>query len=156
MSIQVISVNRKAYHDYHVLETLEVGIALVGTEVKSLRKGDANLRDAYARIENGEVWLHNAHIARYDAGNRYNHDPLRPRKLLMHRKEIDELARRLHEGGTTLIPLRLYFKDSHRVKLEIGLARGKKQYDKREAIAKRDVEREMARAVRRDPVTSRQ
>ena len=155
MPTQAVAVNRKAYHDYHVLESLEVGIALMGTEVKSLRKGDVNLRDAYARVENGEVWLHNAHIARYDAGNRFNHDPLRPRKLLLHRKQINELNRRLQEGGTTLVPLRLYFKDSHRVKLELGLVRGKKQYDKREAIAKRDVEREIARAVRRDVVPTR-
>ncbi len=147
--IKTIAVNRKAFHDYHVLEALEAGIALTGTEIKSVRAGQVNLRDGYARVENGEVWLYNTHIARYDAGNRFNHEPTRPRKLLLHRKQINELARETQSRGLTLAPLRLYLKDDI-AKLELGLVRGKKQYDKRQAEAKREADREIARAVRHE------
>lgn len=150
MSDKVFATNRKAFHDYHVLEALEAGIALTGTEVKSVRAGRVNLREGYARVEDREVWLHNTHISPYDQGNRYNHEPTRRRKLLLHRKEILRLMQRLQrEGGTTLVPLRLYDKKGH-VKVELALVRGKRQYDKREAIARRDAEREIARAVRRN------
>ena len=149
MTVKVVALNRKAYHDYHVLDTLEVGIALTGTEIKSIRAGTVNLREAYARIEGGDVWLFNAHIARYESGNRFNHEPMRSRRLLLHRKEIRELDRRMREKGLTLVPLKLYFKD-HLAKLELGLVRGKKLYDKREAQAEREAEIEMGRAVRRE------
>ena len=153
MTIKVVALNRKAYHDYHVLDTLEVGIALTGTEIKSIRAGTVNLREAYARIEGGDVWLFNAHIARYESGNRFNHEPTRSRRLLLHRKEIRELDRRMREKGLTLVPLKLYFKD-HLAKLELGLVRGKKLYDKREAQAQREAEIEMGRAVRREALTT--
>lgn len=154
MAIKVVALNRKAYHDYHVLETYEAGLALLGTEIKSIRTGGANLRDAYARVENGEVWLHNVHIARYDPGNRFNHDPERPRKLLLHKKEIQELAMQTQGKGLTVVPLKLYLKD-HLAKVELGVVRGKKQFDKRQAEAKREAEREIGRAVRREAVTAR-
>lgn len=153
MPIKVVTLNRKAYHEYQVLDSLEAGIALTGTEIKSIRAGAVNLREAYARVEQGEVWLYNVHIARYDAGNRYNHEPTRPRRLLLHRKEIQELNRKAQEKGLTLVPLKLYLKD-HLAKVELGLARGKKLYDKREAEARRAAEREMARAVRRETLPS--
>lgn len=151
MAIKVVALNRKAYHDYHVLETYEAGVALLGTEIKSIRTGGVNLRDAYARVENGEVWLHNVHIARYDPGNRYNHDPDRPRKLLLHKKEITELLMQTQGKGLTVVPLKLYLKD-HLAKLELGVVRGKKQFDKRQAEAKREAEREIGRATRREAV----
>lgn len=153
MPIKVVALNRKAYHDYHVLDTFEAGIALLGTEIKSIRTGGVNLRDAYARVENGEAWLHNVHIARYDPGNRFNHDPHRPRKLLLHRKEIRELAVQTQGKGLTVVPLKLYLKD-HLAKVELGVVRGKRQYDKRQAEAKREAEREMGRAVRREAVAN--
>ena len=149
MSIHVVAVNRKAYYDFHVLESLEAGIALTGTEIKSVRAGAVNLREAYAQVEKGEVWLHNAHIARYEAGNRNNHEPTRPRRLLLHRRQIHDLERQIQEKGVTLIPLKLYLKDQL-AKVELGLVRGKKQYDKRESIARREAERDIARAVRRE------
>ena len=149
MSIHVVAMNRKAYYDYHVLESLEAGIALTGTEIKSVRAGAVNLREAYAQVVEGEVWLLNTHIARYEAGNRNNHEPTRPRRLLLHRRQIHELQRQIQEKGVTLIPLKLYLKDQL-AKVELGLVRGKKQYDKRESIARREAEREMARAVRRE------
>jgi SsrA-binding protein len=143
----VIAVNRKAYHDYHIQETLEAGIALKGSEIKSIRDGRVNLRDAYARPENGELWLFNCHIASYDAASYNTHEPLRPRKLLLHRKEIDSLAGKVMQRGLTLVPLRLYIK--HGVaKIELGIAKGKRIYDKREVIARRDAEREMDRALK--------
>lgn len=145
MKIQTISVNRKAYHDYHVLETVEAGLALTGTEIKSVRAGKVNLRQAFARPEGGELWLLNAHIAAYDAGNRHNHEPERPRKLLLHREQIDDLSRKVVQRGFTLVPLKLYIKDSL-AKVEIGLARGKRVYDKRQTIIGREAEREMDRA----------
>ncbi|MBI2887497.1 MAG: SsrA-binding protein SmpB [Chloroflexi bacterium] len=153
MTVKVIAANRKAYHDYHVLDAIEAGIALTGTEIKSIRAGAVNLREAYARIEDGQAWLYNVHVSRYDPGNRFNHEPTRARRLLLHRKEIQELHRRMLEKGLTLVPLRLYLKEGL-AKVELGLVRGKKQYDKREAEARREAEREMARAVRREVATA--
>jgi len=144
---QTISVNRQAYHDYFVDETIEAGLALTGTEVKSIRAGHVNLRGAFARVRQDEVWLEGMHIAVYEQGTYMNHDPLRPRKLLLHRRQIDRLVGRIQAKGLTLIPLRLYF-SNNRVKVELGLCRGKKLYDKREAIHKRESEREMARALK--------
>jgi SsrA-binding protein len=144
---KVLATNRKAYHDYHIEETYETGIALTGTEIKSVRAGSVNLRDAYAQVKNGELWLMNVHIAPYEPASRQNVDPYRDRKLLMHRKEILRLFGRVQEKGFTLVPLRMYLK-KNRTKLEIGLARGKRQYDKREAISKRDAAREIERAVK--------
>lgn len=145
--IQVVAENRKARHDYHVEETVEAGLVLTGTEVKSLRLGRAQLREGYAAIDRGEAYLYNVHISPYDHGNRFNHDPLRRRKLLMHKGEIMRLLGRVREKGYTLVPLRLYFKRG-RAKLEIGLARGKKVYDKRADIAERDANRAIERALR--------
>ncbi len=141
---ETVTVNRQAYHDYFVDETIEAGVALTGTEVKSARAGPVTLRGAYARIKDDQVWLEGAHIAEYEHGTWTNHDPLRPRRLLLHRKEITRLEQRVQAKGQTLIPLKMYFK-GNRLKVEIGLCRGKKLYDKREAIAKRDAERELAR-----------
>ena len=145
---KTITVNKKAYHDYHILETLEAGMVLTGTEIKSIRGGRVNIRDAYAKPENGELWLFNSHIAAYSAGSRSNHDPERPRKLLLHRGQIAYLAQMADQKGLTLVPLRLYIKRG-RAKLELGLARGKKSYDKREAIARRESERELERVFRK-------
>lgn len=141
--------NRRALHDYQILETLEAGLELTGTEVKSIRAGRVNLRDAYARVENGELWLIGAHIAPYDQGNRFNHEPTRPRKALVHKGELEELRAETQQRGLTLVPLRLYDRRG-KIKVELALARGKKEYDKRQAIARRAAEREIARAVRRD------
>ncbi len=146
-STKTLATNRKAYHDYHIEETYETGVALTGTEIKSVRAGSVNLRDSYAQVKNGELWLLNVHIAPYEPASRQNVDPYRDRKLLMHRKEILRLFGRVQEKGFTLVPLRMYLK-KNRAKLEIGLARGKRQYDKREAISKRDAAREMERAVK--------
>lgn len=145
--IKVISVNRRATHDYFIDERYEAGIVLTGTEIKSIREGRVNLREGYARVLNGEVYLTGVHIAPYEQGNRYNHEPLRDRKLLLHRNEIAELVGRVKQRGYTLIPLQLYLKNG-RAKVEIGLARGKHQYDKRESIARRDAQREIERALR--------
>ena len=147
-TIKVITVNRQAYHDYFVERTIEAGIALVGTEIKSIRDGKVNLRGSYAIARNGELWLENAHIAVYEHGNRYNHEPMRNRKLLLHRREIEQLQAKVATKGLTLIPLKLYLKGG-KAKLELGLCRGKKLYDKREAIAERDVKREMERVIRK-------
>lgn len=147
MVIKTIATNRKAYHDYEVVDTLEAGIVLTGTEIKSIREGRVNLRDGFAIIRGGEVWLLNVHIAPYPGGNRQNHEPRRERKLLLHRREINRLAGRVQEKGWTLVPLRLYLKDN-RAKIELGLVRGKREYDKREAIAKREAEREVQRGVK--------
>jgi SsrA-binding protein len=146
--IKIISVNRQAYHDYFVERTIEAGISLVGTEIKSIREGKVNLRGSYAIARNGELWLENAHIAVYEHGNRYNHEPLRNRKLLLHRREIEQLQAKVATKGLTLIPLKLYLKGG-KAKIELGLCRGKKLYDKREAIAERDVKREMERVIRK-------
>ncbi|MCX7839848.1 MAG: SsrA-binding protein SmpB [Anaerolineae bacterium] len=145
---KVLATNRKAHHDYHIEETYEAGIALTGTEIKSVRAGSVNLRDSYAQVKNGELWLLNTHIAPYEPASRQNVDPYRDRKLLMHRHEIMRLQGRVQEKGYTLVPLRMYLK-KNRVKVEIGLARGKRQYDKREAISKRDAAREIERALKR-------
>ena len=145
--IKVVTVNRQAYHDYTVESTVEAGISLVGTEIKSIREGRVNLRGSYAMVRNGEIWLENAHIAVYEHGNRYNHEPTRNRKLLLHSREIKQLTTRVATKGLTLIPLRLYLKGG-KAKIELGLCRGKKLYDKREAIAERDVRRDMERIVR--------
>jgi len=144
---RTITVNRKAYHDYHIQETLEVGIALRGSEIKSIRAGRVNLRDAYARPENGELWLYNSHIASYDAASYNTHEPTRPRKLLLHREEIDGLAGKVMQRRLTLVPLKLYIKHGI-AKIELGVARGKRVYDKREVIARREAEREMDRALK--------
>lgn len=147
MSIKIIVSNRKVYHEYEVLQTQEAGIALQGTEVKSLRAGKVNLGDAYCRVtENMEVWLMNAHIAPYDFGNIHNHDPLRERALLLHKNEIRRLYGQVREKGLALVPTKLYFKNG-RVKIEIALAKGKKLYDKRESLKKKESQRDMARAV---------
>ena len=137
--------NRKARHEYHIEETFETGIVLVGTEVKSIRLGKASLQEAYCKVEGGEVIIHGMHIAPYEQGGRFNVDPLRTRKLLMHKSEIHKIDRRAQEKGLTLIPIKLYFTRGY-AKLEIGLARGKKLWDKREAITERDVERDRRRA----------
>lgn len=142
-----ITVNRKANHEYHIIQTIEAGIALVGTEVKSLRQGKANLVDGYAKIENGEVWLVNVNISEYTQGNINNHDPRRDRKLLLNRSEIRKLIGKTKEKGLTLVPLRLYFKNG-KVKVELALAKGKKVYDKRESIAKRDFQRQQERRIK--------
>jgi SsrA-binding protein len=142
-----ITVNRKATHEYSILLTIEAGIVLVGTEVKSLRQGKANLVDGYAKIENGEVWLVNAHISEYTQGNINNHDPRRDRKLLLNKNEIRKLIGKTREKGLTLIPLRLYFKNG-KVKVELALAKGKKVYDKRRDIAKKDFQREQERRIK--------
>jgi len=148
MAEKTIAVNRKARHDYFIDETVEAGLALKGTEIKSIRAGRVNLRDGYAQVKNGEIWLLNVHIAAWETASHETHEPRRPRKLLLHRYQINRLADKVQAKGYTLVPLRLYLKD-RRAKVEIGLARGKKQYDKREAIAKREAEREMERAIRR-------
>ncbi|MDD5312259.1 MAG: SsrA-binding protein SmpB [Dehalococcoidia bacterium] len=149
-STKPITVNKKAYHDYHILESYEAGIVLKGSEIKSIRAGRVNIRDAYARPDNGELWLYNSHIATYQAASHDTHQPDRRRKLLMHRKQIAELAAQTDQKGLTLIPLRLYIKDGV-AKLELGLGRGKRQFDKRAVIAKRDTEREVERAMKSRP-----
>ena len=144
----VITVNRKAYHDYHIEDRLEAGLVLKGSEIKSIREGKVSISDAYAKPENGELWLYNSHIASYDAASYNTHEPTRPRKLLLHRKEIDILSGKVIQKGLTLVPLKLYIKGGI-AKVELGVARGKKAYDKREAIARRDAEREAERAMKR-------
>ena len=144
--------NRRATHDFEIHDKIECGIALVGTEVKSLRDGHANLEDSFARIENGEVWLHGAEIPEYHFGNRLNHKPKRPRKLLLHRREIEKFAGKAEEKGFTLVPLRMYFKGG-RAKVEIAVAKGKQTHDKRESLkkaeSKRDIDRAMSAAKRK-------
>ena len=142
---KVITVNRSARHDYFVLETFEAGIELFGTEVKSLRAGTVNLKDSYCRVEDGELFVYGMHVSPYERGNIFNRDPLRPRKLLMHKREITRLLGQVTRDGCTLIPLSLYFSGS-RVKVELGLCKGKKLYDKRESDAKRSAAREIERA----------
>ena len=148
MVIKTVATNRKAYHNYHIQESIEAGIALTGTEIKSIRAGRVSLGDAYVKPEGGELWLLNAHIARYEAGSYMSHTPTRPRKLLLHRKEINNLSSQVLEKGFTLVPLRLYIKDSI-AKVEVALAKGKKLYDKRESISRRETEREIDRALKK-------
>lgn len=147
-STKLITQNRRARHDYSIEETFEAGLALVGTEVKSCRAGKANLTDAYASVENGEAWLLQAHISPYSHGNRSNHEPLRPRKLLLHHDEIERMQIAAAREGRTLVPLRMYFKHGL-AKVEIAIARGKKRYDKRQDIARREADRRMRREVGR-------
>jgi SsrA-binding protein len=147
MAEKTVALNRRARHDYAIEETLEAGMVLTGTEIKSIRAGRANLAEAYARIDHGEAWLIGAHIAPYEQGNRNNHEPTRTRKLLLHRDQITELMSSTQAKGLTLVPLRLYIRDG-RAKLEIGLARGKKAHDKRRSIAERDMRRELERETK--------
>ncbi|MHB8109602.1 MAG: SsrA-binding protein SmpB [Syntrophorhabdaceae bacterium] len=146
--MKVICTNRKAYHEYHIEEKFETGISLTGTEVKSLREGKANLKESYARVKDGEVFLLNAHITPYSCGNIYNHEPKRPRKLLMHKREIMRLIGKVKERGYTLVPLSLYFDKHNRAKMELALAKGKTLYDKREGIRRKDEKRIMEREER--------
>ncbi|HEX77326.1 MAG TPA: SsrA-binding protein SmpB [Dehalococcoidia bacterium] len=145
--METITLNRKAYHDYEILDRVEAGIALTGTEIKSVRAGRVNLRHAFARPENGEIWLLGSHIARYDPGSYLNHDPGRPRKLLLHREQIAELMGKVSQRGLTLVPLRMYLKNGL-AKVELGLARGRRLHDKRAYILRREAEREMDRAIK--------
>ena len=148
MSIKTVVTNRKAYHNYLIQDRVEAGIVLTGTEIKSIRAGRVSLGDAYVRPDAGELWLLNAHIARYEAGSYLSHEPRRPRKLLLHRQQIDNLTSKISEQGLTLVPLKLYIKDSI-AKVEVALAKGKKLYDKRESIIRRETEREIGRALKR-------
>ncbi len=142
-----IAVNSKARHDYVIRETYEAGLVLTGTEIKSIRAGKVNMREAFARVENGEVWLYNLHIAQYDWGNRWNHAPTRPRKLLLHKSQIRELQQQTRGKGLTMVPVRLYISRDH-AKIELAIAQGKKIYDKRATMAEREAERDIERAVR--------
>ncbi len=148
MAERDIAINRRARHNYHIEETVEGGLVLTGTEVKALRAGRASLQEAFARVERGEVWLYHMHIPPYEAGNIFNHDPLRTRKVLLHRREVSRLLGKAQQKGYTLIPMRLYFKRGL-AKVELAVARGKREYDKREAIARREAQRQIERAVRR-------
>ena len=143
----VVAANRKARHDYQILETFEAGMILIGSEVKSLREGKVNLKDSYARVDRGEVYLLNAHISPYSAASQFGHEPERPRKLLLHREEIEKLTGKVNERGLTVIPLKIYFRNG-RAKVEIALGRGKRAYDKRETIKRREAQREADRAIR--------
>lgn len=148
MTIKVVATNRKAKHDYHILDTYEAGIALRGSEIKSIRAGNISLKEAYVSVEDGrEAWLISAHVAPYDQASHHNHDPIRPRKLLLHRSEIRRLWDEVRKKGVTIIPLRVYLKNGL-AKVEIAVAKGKKLYDKRKAIAERDAEREIERQLR--------
>jgi SsrA-binding protein len=145
---KVVSDNRRARHEFEILEVVEAGVELSGTEVKSLRQGRANLADAFARVEEDQMWLYNCHISPYDHGNRFNHDPMRKRRLLMHKKQIVKLKSRMQEKGLTLVPLKLFFKGNW-AKVDLALARGKQLFDKRQSIAKRENQRQMERLVKR-------
>jgi len=147
MGIKIIATNKKAYHDYFIEDVYEAGLVLTGTEVKSLRAGKANLKESFCRIKDGEVFINNMHISPYEQGNRENHDPVRVRKLLLHREEIAKLIRKVEERGFSLVATKIYFKDS-RAKIEIGVARGKKLHDKRETLKTKQADRETARAIR--------
>ena len=146
--IKRVATNRKAYHNYRIEDSVEAGIVLTGTEIKSIRAGRVSLSDAYVRIEGGELWLLNAHIARYEASSYLSHEPTRPRKLLLHREQINNLTSKVAEKGFTLVALKLYIKGSI-AKVEVALAKGKKLYDKRELIARRDIEREIDRTIKK-------
>lgn len=143
----VVAQNRKASHDYFIEETYEAGLVLQGTEIKSIRKGSVNLKDSFARVQNGEVFLHNMHVAPYEQGNRYNHDPERTRKLLLHKKEINKLIGKTKETGYSLVPLKLYIKHGY-AKLLIGIGKGKKNYDKRDSLRQKTAQREIEKAFR--------
>ncbi len=145
--VKVAATNRKARHDYYILENYEAGIELAGTEVKSIRAGRVNLKDAFCQVKNGELFLYNMHISPYEQGNIFNKDPMRDRRLLMHKKEIRKLHAAVQQDGFALVPLSLYFKDS-RVKVEVGVCKGKKLYDKRSSMAERDSKREMDRIMK--------
>ncbi|MCR4818908.1 MAG: SsrA-binding protein SmpB [Fretibacterium sp.] len=146
----VVAQNRKARHDYFILDTFECGIVLTGTEIKSVRAGNLNLKDSYASLEDGELWLLGMHISPYEKGTYYNHEPERRRKLLLHRHELIRLRGKIRERGLTLVPLSVYIKEGRRAKVELALAQGKTTHDKRDAIADRDARRDIARAVRRN------
>lgn len=148
MSIHKVAQNRKARHDYFILDTFECGVVLTGTEIKSVRAGRLNLKDGYASIKDGELWLLNVHISPYEKGSFYNHEPVRPRKLLIHKYEIMRLLGKVKEKGFTLVPLSVYIKDGRRAKVEIALVRGKSQHDKRDSIAERDAKRSMEKALK--------
>ncbi len=154
-SIKIIATNRKAHHDYHILDTFEAGLVLTGTEVKSLRAGKASLADSYVAFDRGEAFVYNMFINPYEKGNRYNHAEKRPRKLLLHRSEIDRLLGQVSQKGYTIVPLKLYFRGSH-AKLEIALAKGKKSYDKRHDIKERETQREIDRAIKEKRLDARQ
>ena len=145
--MRTLATNRKARHDYHILDSYEAGIVLTGSEIKSVRAGRVNLRESYATVRDGELWLINCHIAAYDPASRLNHDPRRDRKLLMHRRQIHRLANDMQEPGYTVVPLRMYLKNNL-AKVEIALARGKRQYDKRQTIAKREADRQIRRTLK--------
>jgi SsrA-binding protein len=144
---KIVADNRKAFHDYHILETFEAGVALLGTEVKAIREGRVNLRDSFGRVEHGEVYLHGVHISPYSHRGYADHEPLRSRKLLLHKQEIRKLIGKTAEKGMTVVPLRMYFKNG-RIKVAIGLAKGKKEYDRRETIKKRETDRETRAAIK--------
>lgn len=144
---RIAAENRKAHHDYHLLETFEAGLVLIGTEVKAIREGRVNLRDSFARVESGEIFVHGVHIGSYSSRGYADHEPLRPRKLLLHRHEIRKLIGKVTERGMTLVPVRMYFKDG-RVKLAISLAKGKQAHDRRETIKRRETERETRAAIK--------
>ena len=145
--MKIVSQNKKAYHDYFILDTYEAGIELKGTEIKSVRKGSVNLKDSFIRIKNDEAYIENMHIAPYEQGNRFNHEPLRTRKLLLHRTEIKKLQKEVKENGLTIVPTKLYFNTS-KLKVEIALARGKKLYDKRQDLKAKDAKRDVERALK--------
>ncbi|MBQ7262391.1 MAG: SsrA-binding protein SmpB [Synergistaceae bacterium] len=149
MPDKIVAQNRKARHDYFILESLECGIVLTGTEIKSVRAGELNLKDSWASIEGMELWLVGAHISPYEKGSYYNHEPERKRKLLLHKRELLRLRGKVREKGLTLVPLSVYIKDGRRAKVELALAKGKAAHDKRDALAARDAKRDMARAMRR-------
>ncbi|HEY9773207.1 MAG TPA: SsrA-binding protein SmpB [Planktothrix sp.] len=146
-TIKVVADNRRARHEYDILETFEAGIELAGTEVKSIRMGRANLSDSFARVEKGQLWLYNCNISPYDFGNRFNHEPLRKRRLLMHKREIQKLKSKIQEKGLTLVPLKMFFKGNW-AKIDLALAKGRQLYDKREAIAKKETRRQVERIVK--------
>ena len=146
---KTVAQNRKARHEYFIVESFETGIVLSGTEIKSVREGRANLKDGYATVDRGELWLYNVHISPYDKGTYYNKDPLRPRKLLVHKSEIRRLIQKTREKGFTLVPLKIYIKQGRWAKCELAVAKGKQLHDKRDSAAEKDADREMARALRR-------
>lgn len=146
--MKIVSNNKKAYHDYFIQDTYEAGIELKGTEIKSVRNGNVNMKDSFIRIKDNEAFLENMHISPYEQGNRFNHDPLRTRKLLLHRKEILKLTNKLKEGGLTIVPTKLYFNSGSKVKVEIAIAKGKKLYDKRQDLKEKDAKRDMEKALK--------